>query len=159
MVSQKTIDIVKSTAPAIRERGEEITRRMYVILFEERPEYRRFFETSWMKHLDGGSQPAKLAGSVYAYATHIDRLDELEKAVEKIAHRHVDTKVISEQYPMIGECLLEAMKDVLGESATPEVMEAWSEAYQALADIFIKREKEIYSEEDKELVEEMKQHQ
>ena len=52
---------------------------------------------------------------------------------------------------MIGECLLAAMKDVLGNAATPEVMEAWTEAYKSLADIFITREKEIYREPDKKM--------
>ncbi len=73
----------------------------------------------------------------------------MQSAVEHIAHKHVNTRVIAEQYPVIGQCLLQAMKDVLGEAATPEIMEAWIEAYQALADIFIQREKEIYQEEDK----------
>nr|WP_199316855.1 hypothetical protein [Chroococcidiopsis sp. [FACHB-1243]] len=54
MVSQKTIEIVKATAPIIKEKGEEITRRMYQIAFEERPDYKRGFETTWMQHLDGG---------------------------------------------------------------------------------------------------------
>ncbi|XPM57082.1 MAG: globin domain-containing protein [Leptolyngbya sp. IPPAS B-1204] len=103
MVSQKTIEIVKATAPIIREKGEEITRRMYEITFEERPDYKRSFETTWMQHLDGGGQAHKLAAAVYAYATHIDRLDELATAVDAIAHRHVDTHILPEQYPLIGE--------------------------------------------------------
>jgi len=49
MVSQKTIDIVKATAPVVKEKGKEITDRMYEIAFGERPEYKRFFENTWMK--------------------------------------------------------------------------------------------------------------
>ena len=48
MVSQKTIEIVKATAPIMKEKGHQITKRMYQIAFEERPEYKRFFETTWM---------------------------------------------------------------------------------------------------------------
>ena len=40
------------------------------------------------------------------------------------------------------------MKDVLGDAATPEVIDAWTEAYENLADIFIAREQEIYREEN-----------
>ena len=43
------------------------------------------------------------------------------------------------------------MKDVLGDAATPEVLEAWKEAYRALAEILISREREIYEEQDGEL--------
>ena len=167
-MNPKTIEIVKSTAPLVKAKGTEITERMYEIAFNERPSYRRFFENTHMKSPEEGrKQAGKLAASVYAYAAHIDQrsaagsvvlrrstADELEKisgAVEHIAKAHVNTHVIAEQYPVIGECLLAAMKDVLGDAATPEVMDAWSEAYDNLADIFIKREKEIYSEQEKEI--------
>jgi hemoglobin-like flavoprotein len=153
MVSQKTIEIVKATAPILKEKGEEITRRMYQIAFAERPDYKRGFETSWMQHLDGGEQVGKLAASVYAYATYIDRLDELSIAVDKIAHRHVETRILPEQYPLIGEKLLQAMKDVLQDTATDEVISAWAEAYEALANILIQKENAIYKQEDQELTE------
>lgn len=153
MISQRTIEIVKATAPVVKEKGEEITRRMYEIAFEERPDYKRGFETTWMQHLDGGGQAHKLAAAVYAYATHIDRLDELATAVDKIAHRHVATRILPEQYPLIGEKLLQAMKDVLQDAATDEVIAAWAEAYDALANIFIQKEKAIYQQADQELTE------
>ena len=124
----------------------------YEIAFNERPEYRRFFENTHMiSPEEGRKQAAKLAASVYAYASHIDELEKLGNAVEQIAHAHVNTRVIAEQYPVIGECLLAAMKDILGDAATPEVMEAWTEAYNSLADIFITREKEIYRQQDKKM--------
>ena len=148
-MNSQTIEIVKSTAPIVKEKGKEITQRMYEIAFNERPEYRRFFENTWMKNLEEGrKQAAKLAASVYAYASHIDKLEELSSAVEHIANAHVNTRVIAEQYPVIGECLLTAMKDVLGEVATPEFIEAWTKAYANLAQIFIQREQEIYREQD-----------
>lgn len=152
-MDQKTIDTVKSTAPLVKEKGKEITERMYEIAFNERPEYRRFFENTHMKSPEEGRKQAnKLAASVYAYASHIDELEKISGAVESIAKAHVNTRVIAEQYPVIGECLLTAMKEVLGEeTATPEVMAAWTEAYNRLADIFIQREKEIYHEQEKEI--------
>ena len=144
MVSQKTIDIVKSTAPILKKQGKEITTRMYEIMFQNHPEVQSQFN---MSDQADGSQPAKLANAVYAYATHIDDLPALKSAVETIAHRHVQTHVTPEQYPVVGECMLQAMQDVLGEGATPEVITAWAEAYQALAEVFINRESEIYKEE------------
>ncbi|MDX2232011.1 MAG: globin domain-containing protein [Leptolyngbyaceae cyanobacterium bins.349] len=148
MVSPKTIELVKATAPILKEKGEAITRRMYEITFADRPDYKRGFETTWMQHLDGGEQAQKLAAAVYAYAMHIDHLDELATAVDHIAHRHVSTRVLPEQYSLIGENLLQAMKDVLQEVATDEVIAAWAEAYEALTSIFIEKEKAIYQQED-----------
>ncbi len=142
-ISQNTIDVVKSTAPVIKEHGKTITSRMYEIMFATHPEVKSQFDMSAQAN---GTQPAKLATAVYAYATHIDDLGALKSAVDKIAHRHVATHVLPEQYPVVGECLLQAIQDVLGDAATPEVMTAWTKAYQALAEIFIDREQQIYQE-------------
>ena len=40
--------------------------------------------------------------------------------------------------------MLVTLKEVLGDAATDEVIEAWGKAYQVIADIFISVEKEIY---------------
>lgn len=155
-ISQQTIDIVKATAPAVKEHGEKITTRMYEIAFAERPDYRLGFENTWMVDVHGNGQAKKLAASVYAYATHIDRLEELASAVERIAHKHVEARILPEQYSLIGTKLLEAMKDVLGEAATDQVIDAWGEAYNALATIFIEAEAKLYKKNDSILVEKLK---
>lgn len=144
MLSQKTIDIVKSTAPILKKNGQQITTRMYEIMFQKYPEVKEQFDMSAQAD---GSQPTKLASAVYGYANQIDNLPALKAMVEKIAHRHVDTHVLPEQYPIVGECLLQAMKDVLQQAATEEVMTAWTEAYQALSEVFINREHDIYTDE------------
>ncbi len=140
-ISQQTIDIVKSTAPILKQHGQKITTRMYEIMFHNYPEVKAQFDMSAQTN---NSQPAKLAAAVYSYANHIDNLEALKTMVDKIAHRHVKTQVLPEQYPVVGECLLQAIQDILGDTATEEVMTAWTEAYQALAEVFINREQQIY---------------
>ena len=142
-MSQKTIDIVKSTASVIKKHGQAITTRMYEIMFETHPEVKAQFDMSSQAN---GKQPAKLANAVYSSALNIDHLEKLQNMVENIAHRHVKTHVLPEQYPIVGECLLKAIKDVLGDAATSEVMTAWAKAYQVLAEVFINRETQIYEE-------------
>ena len=65
------------------------------------------------------------ASAVSAYAANIDNLGVLSKAVEKMATTHVRVKVKPEHYPLVGVSLLGAIKDVLGDAATDEVIEAW----------------------------------
>ncbi|MGB3192896.1 MAG: globin domain-containing protein [Limnoraphis sp.] len=143
-VSPQTIELIKSTAPLLKKQGQEITKRMYEIMFENHPEVKEQFNMNDQKD---GSQPARLANAIYSYATHIDDLEALKSMIEKVAHRHVQTHVQPEQYSMVGESLLQAMKDILGEVATDEVMAAWKEAYQLLAEVFIKREHQIYEQD------------
>ena len=140
-ISQQTVEIVKSTAPILKQHGQKITTRMYEIMFHQYPEVKKQFDMSAQAN---GTQPAKLAAAVYSYANHIDDLDALKARIDKIAHRHVQAHVLPEQYSIVGKCLLQAIQDVLGNLATKEVMIAWTEAYQVLADMFINREQEIY---------------
>ena len=53
-----------------------------------------------------------------------------------------------EHYPLVAEALLPAIRDVLGEAASDEVLEAWGKAYGVLADILIDKEAAMYEEAD-----------
>ncbi|KAG5460209.1 MAG: hypothetical protein BJ554DRAFT_7767, partial [Olpidium bornovanus] len=106
------IALVKGSAPALAERGVEITTRFYERLFKLHPDLR---------------SQAALAAAVHAYAANIDNLGALGPA----------------QYPVVGENLLWAVKDVLGDAATPQLLDAWAAAYARLADIFIRAEADL----------------
>ncbi|MFE1600118.1 NO-inducible flavohemoprotein [Methylobacterium sp. ID0610] len=139
-----TIALVKATVPALEAHGLAITRRMYERLFEN-PEIRDLFNQS--HHGETGSQPKALADAVLAYARHIDNLGVLGGAVERIAQKHVALNILPEHYPFVAEALLGAIKDVLGDAATPEICAAWGEAYWFLAELLIGREAAIYREQ------------
>ena len=145
MATQKTIEIVKSTAPVLKEHGVTITKVMYKNLFEKYPEMMNLFNMTRQKK---GDQPKALANAVFQYATHIDQLEKLGPAVELIAQKHTAFSISKEHYPIVGQTLLNAIKEVLGDAASPEIMDAWAEAYQDLAVIFINREEELYSEKE-----------
>lgn len=139
--SQK--EVVKSTLPALREHGEEITRVFYQDLLASNPELRPMFATG---DQENGSQAKRLAGAILAYVASIDKLDLLGPAVTDISRRHVATQVRPEHYPIVGKHLLKAIKSVLGDAATLEILDAWAAAYDALAEIMIAREQAMVAE-------------
>jgi len=138
-MTETTKAIVKSTAPLLKDKGEEITTVMYKNLFSKYPEAKELFKNATP------DQYIKLANMVYAYASNIDKLENLQKGINKVAQIHIDTKILPEHYPWVGESLLIAIKDVLGDRATAEVMDAWAEAYDFLAKVFIAKEQELYA--------------
>jgi len=142
-LTDQTIAIVKATVPALEVHGLEITRRMYARMFQNAA-IRDLFNQS--HHGETGSQPKALANAVLAYAQNIDNLGVLAAAVERIAQKHVGLNILPEHYPYVAEALLGAIEDVLGEAATPEILDAWGEAYWFLADVLIGRERQIYDE-------------
>lgn len=139
-MNTQTKELIKATAPVIKEHGEAITTAMYKILFTQHPEAKELFKDA------EPDQYKKLAAMVYAYAANIDNLGALGKGVEKVANIHVNIKVKPEHYPWVGQALLGAIQEVLGEAATPEIMNAWKEAFFFLADVFINKEQEIYAQ-------------
>jgi nitric oxide dioxygenase len=139
-MNENTKAIIKSTAPILKEKGEEITTAMYKILFERNPELKELFKDA------EPDQYKKLAQAVYAYAANIDNLGALGKGIETIAQAHVKTKIKPEHYPLVGGALLSAIEEVLGEAASVDIMNAWKEAYFFLADVLIKREEQLYAE-------------
>ncbi len=141
-LSPQTIAIVKATAPALEKHGVEITRRMYERLFQNE-DIKEMFDQAAQ---ESGEQPRRLAAAIVGYAKHIDKLDALGGAVERMAQRHVETHVKPEHYPYVAEALLPAIRDILGEAATDEVLDAWGEAYWFLAQILIGREAELYTD-------------
>jgi len=141
-LSDRTIDIVKATVPALEKSGTAVTDRMYRILFRD-PEIRDLFNQS--HHGETGSQSRALTAAVIAYARNIDNLGVLASRVERITQKHVGLSIRPEHYPFVAEALLGAVRDVLGAAATEEVLAAWGEAYWFLADLLMAREASVYA--------------
>lgn len=143
MLNQKTIEIIKSTVPVLKDHGTTITTRFYELLFSKNPELLNIFNHVNQKQ---GRQQTALANAVYAAAVHIDQLEAVLPAVKQIAHKHRSLGIKAEHYPIVGENLLQAIKDVLGDAATDEIINAWADAYGVIADVFISVEKEMYEQ-------------
>ena len=139
-LSPETIAVIKSTAPALQQHGVAITTRMYERLFVD-PDIKALFDEAAHR---SGEQPKRLAAAILAFANNVDRLEVIERAVNAICARHVATRVKAEHYPAVAQALLPAIKDVLGDAATGEILSAWGQAYWYLADLMIEREKALY---------------
>lgn len=140
-LSDETIALVKATVPALEAHGLDIVHEMYSRMFQNE-EIRDLFNQS--HHGDSGSQPRALTAAILAYASNIDNLGALAPAVERIAQKHVGLQILPEHYPHVAEALLGAIKAVLGDAATDQILAAWAEAYWFLAHILIAREDHIY---------------
>lgn len=142
-LSEATIALVKATVPALADHGPAITKAMYARLFRD-AHIRELFNHA--NQGEGGSQVNALAAAILAYARNIENLGALTPVVERIAHKHIGYHILPEHYPYVATALLDAIADVLGEAATPEILAAWGEAYWFLADILIVREAGIRSD-------------
>lgn len=141
MLTPRTIEIVKATVPVLEAHGQQITTRFYEMMFSNHPELLNIFNHANQRQ---GRQSQALASAIYAAAAHIDRLEDIMPVVKQIGHKHRALHIQPEHYPIVGKHLLLAIKDVLRDAATDDILEAWAEAYGVIADIFIQVERDMY---------------
>ncbi|GAA4574747.1 FAD-binding oxidoreductase [Planotetraspora kaengkrachanensis] len=136
-MSPQAAGTVRATLPAVGEAIEEISARFYDTMFAEHPELLR--ELFNRGNQANGRQRSALAGSIAAFASVlVHRPDERPDALlARIAHKHVSVGVVTEQYEVVHKYLFAAIADVLGEAATPEVIQAWDEVYWLMANALI----------------------
>ncbi|WP_087686677.1 globin domain-containing protein [Pandoraea sp. PE-S2R-1] len=130
MLSAASRPYIDASVPVLRDHGLAITRHFYASMFEAHPELRDLFN---MGNQASGAQQQSLASAVFAYAANIDNAAALAPVMERIVHKHVSVGITPAHYPIVGRYLLAAIKDVLGDAATPELIAAWDEAYWLLA--------------------------
>ena len=142
-LTEKTIDIIKATAPIVEENVTELSKRFYPILFERYPGTKIFFNQA---HISNGTQPRAIAASIVEYANAIDNIDAIKTLVNNIADKHASMNIKPAQYSIVNTCLLDVIVDILGNAGTPEVKSAWKEAIENFANIIIDAESKKYEE-------------
>ncbi|MBU9301042.1 MULTISPECIES: NO-inducible flavohemoprotein [Burkholderia] len=143
MLTQQTKDIVKATAPVLAQHGYDIIQCFYRRLFDAHPELKNVFN---MTHQQQGQQQQALARAVYAYAENIEDPGSLAAVLKNIANKHASLGVRPEHYPIVGEHLLGAIKETLGDAATDAIVSAWALAYGNLADLLAGMESGLYEQ-------------
>lgn len=94
------------------------------------PELKNLFN---QVHQARGHQQKALAGAVLAYAEHIENPAVLLPAVNTLPPSTARSASVPEHYPIVGKHLLASIKEVLGDAASDELIEAWGAAYGQLA--------------------------
>lgn len=141
MLSSTAKPYIDASVPVLRQHGLAITTVFYRNMLGANPELNNLFN---LGNQANGSQQQSLAAAVFAYAANIENTVALGPVVERIVHKHVSIGIQPSHYPIVGKYLLGAIKEVLGEAATPDLLAAWDEAYWLLAGALIAAEARLY---------------
>jgi len=141
MITLQQKQIIDATLPLVEANAVNITSCFYPLMFEKYPQVLEFFnQTNQQK----GTQREALANAVVAYAKHLDNLGGISDTVRLITQKHCSLGILPEHYPIVGECLLAAIAEVLSDVISDDILDAWGAAYGQLADILIGVEGEVY---------------
>ena len=123
------ITLVQDTFDKIRPISEKAAKLFYNRLFELDPSLKSLFKG------DMKTQGKMLMQMLDYAVTGLDRLDTIILAIQNLGIRHAGYGVKDEYYETVGEALLWTLEQGLGKDFTPDVKDAWAEAYKLLSDI------------------------
>ncbi|WP_192034811.1 NO-inducible flavohemoprotein [Halomonas sp. YLGW01] len=135
--------LIDATAPVVAEHLDTITSRFYPLMFARYPEVAELFNAA---HQADGAQPRALAGAVLAYVQLRRDPARARQVLATVVSKHVSLGIRPDQYPIVGECLMAAIGEVLGDAVTPEIADAWGGLYEELAGLLIELEDHRYHE-------------
>ncbi|TPV96281.1 MAG: flavohemoprotein [Myxococcales bacterium FL481] len=115
-------------------RNPKLVPRFYALLFERYPQVQSLFDA---RRAD--EQHRRLGTALVAVLDHIEDAEWLKRELGAMGRRHDGYGVREEMYPWVGECLVAAMREAGGEDWTPEMTNAWTEAYGAIVSLMLAR--------------------
>ncbi|MCW3465860.1 NO-inducible flavohemoprotein [Chitinophaga nivalis] len=122
--------MILATVPVLREANVLLTTHFYKRMFQHNEELKHVFN---MGNQQSGKQQTALAMTLLAYAENIENPAVLLPAINNIAHKHTSLQIQPAQYAIVGHHLLASIAEVLGQAATPAILDAWAAAYHQLA--------------------------
>src|SRR6266545_3427339 len=130
-MNTQQIELVQASFEKVRPIADQAAETFYERLFEIAPQYRSLFRNNMKK------QGAMLMSTLGLAVGSLKNLEAILPAVQALGRRHAGYGVTAEQYQPVAEAFLWTLDHYLGEAFTPELQEAWVEAYTILAGAMI----------------------
>jgi len=130
-MTPQDVDLVQSTFEKVRPISLAAAGMFYDRLFEIAPEVRPLFKG------DMAEQGRKLMATLAVVVGSLHNLPTILPAVSTLAKKHIEYGVKPGHYAAVGAALLWTLERGLGQSWTPEVASAWTNAYTTLSNFMI----------------------
>lgn len=126
------VELLTRSFAQVRDRSSEFTTKFYSNLFADHPELQPMFANTQMEE-----QKKKLFDSLALVIDNLQAPDVLSATLKGLGTKHVKYGVLPLHYPMVGGSLLKTFESFLGSNWTPEVKQAWVDAYTAVAQLML----------------------
>jgi hemoglobin-like flavoprotein len=122
--------LLRDSWSAVAASADALTIRFYEHLFEIDEGAARLFAG-----VDMTAQRAKLVHALTLVVKAVDDTDRLLPAVAALGKRHAGYGVEDRHFDSVGDALLWALSDVLGDAFTADIRDAWVRAYTLIASV------------------------
>ncbi len=126
------VELLENSFEEVKPVATEFVGSFYNNLFTANPEAKPLFE-----HTNMASQQKMLLNSLVMVVENLRKPDVLDSSLRGLGARHVKYGALPAHYPLVGGALLTTFEQYLKEKWTPEVKQAWVEAYGAISEIML----------------------
>ena len=140
------IELLEQSFARIKPRADEFAASLYEKLFIAHPELKPLFANT-----DMAKQKKKLLSSLVLVVENLRNPEALGGVLNALGARHVAYGAIAKYYPAVGEALLTTFEQYLQQDWTPEVKQAWVDAFQAITALMLKGAGAEYEPEEVQL--------
>jgi hemoglobin-like flavoprotein len=123
------VSLVQQSFKKVAAMGEPVAELFYAELFAIDPSLRQMFKA------DLAGQRKKLLSALAMIVSSLHAPAKIMEPARALAVKHVSYGVMPVHYTYVGNALLRTLKKGLGEDFTPELRDAWVEAFRVLASI------------------------
>jgi len=126
------IEMLERSFAQLKPHLDEFGASFYQTLFSRYPEAKPLFATTNLLQ-----QQKKLTDSLALVVDNLRNPEKLAAALQVLGARHVGYGTQPEHYPLVGEVLLATFAAYLGRDWTPELEQAWADAYAAITELML----------------------
>jgi NAD(P)H-flavin reductase/hemoglobin-like flavoprotein len=124
-------ELIRRTMSQIALVGGQFTSYFYALLFVRHPELRALFPPAM------NAQRERLLKALHFAAEHLDNPSVLISRLQDLGRAHRKYGTRPEHYPMVGECLMEALRRHAATAWGPEFEDAWVRMYRMVSQVMI----------------------
>jgi hemoglobin-like flavoprotein len=128
------VELLQRSFNGVKDRGEEFSAQFYATLFTDYPGVKPLFANT---HLE--EQGKKLFASLAIVINHLQKPEVLDTTLKGLGTRHIQYGVLPQHYPMVGNTLLKTLAGLLATNWSPEMEQAWNEAYGIVTQLMLTR--------------------
>jgi nitric oxide dioxygenase len=129
--------VLENTFKLVEPRADEFAASFYQTLFTDCPAAEPLFADTDME-----KQRKKLIMSLVYVVGNLRYPDNLTTKLKDLGAKHVTYGTMSVHYPIVGAALLKTLESYIGSAWTAEVKQAWTDAYEAIANIMVEGARE-----------------
>ncbi|MCM1982604.1 globin family protein [Lyngbya confervoides] len=126
------VELLEQSFAKITPQASDFAASFYENLFQDYPEAKPLFATTNLQE-----QSKKLLSSLVFVVENLRQPEALVEVLQGLGARHVKYGALPEHYPLVGNTLLKTFRQYLQADWTPDIQQAWTDAYSVITEVML----------------------